>query len=773
MRLRSVLVVLVGLVLPGITLFGQEPVITDFNPKVGGPGDTVYISGSGFSGGGIAVRFTNNKVASIFVNSDTQITATVPSGISTGAISVQKNGGTQYYSVDNYLAIGPGPYISDVTPNLGAVNDQILILGAHFTGVTSVKFNGVSASSFVPNSDGRTISVFVPNNATNGPISVTTPFGTSNSPVSFSIIGPGVYVAGFSPTSGNAGSSVSISGRFFTGTAVVKFNGVNATFSVMSDTQILATAPPNVTTGPITVGTLTTTSNFFAPPVITSFTPASGAAGTSVTIRGNNFTGATNLAFNGIPASFTVNSRTNITAVVPFSATTGPIVVKTPAFSFPSGTNFVVLPLITGFSPANGNVGTIVTITGANLTGASSIKFGGATAPFTNGTFNQMIATVPATAVTGPVSVTTTNGTATTTTNFYLPPGITRFTPTNSAPGSTVNIFGKNLLGTSAVKFNGTPAASFTNINNTNIVAVVPAGFLTGPLSATAPAGTTLSEGLFYAPPVIREFSPTHGLPGYLITIFGTNFLGASAVKFNGLSAASFSILDNNTIQASVPAGVQTGPITVVAPAGTNTTANLFTIDDSTDLQVWITSSPDPVTPGGSLLYTISILNNGPFDAPNTRFTNTLPSSVTLLSASINVPGAILATNSNPITGNLGIFPIGAAATLLITVKPQSPGTITNTIFVTSDNPDPVPGNNTASITNSVQPLALLSIRLATNQVAISWPAALTNYVLEYVSSINSNASWSAITTPPAISGGVSTITETNLGAAKFYRLKK
>src|SRR5437899_2109085 len=251
MRLRSVLVAL-GLVLSAITLLGQEPVLSDFNPKVGGPGDKVSISGSGFTSGLMTVRFTNNKVASIFVNSDTQITATVPSGISTGAISIQKNGGTQYYSVDNYLAIGSGPYISDVSPNPAAVNDQITILGAHFTGVTSVKFNGANATSFFPNAAGTTISVFVPNNATNGPITVTTPAGTSNSPIAFSIIGPGPYISGFFPFYGNVGSSVSISGRFFTGTTVVKFNGVNATFSVHSDTQIVAAAPPNVTTGPIT-----------------------------------------------------------------------------------------------------------------------------------------------------------------------------------------------------------------------------------------------------------------------------------------------------------------------------------------------------------------------------------------------------------------------------------------------------------------------------------------------------------------------------------------
>ena len=67
--------------------------------------------------------------------------------------------------------------------------------------------------------------------------------------------------------------------------------------------------------------------NSGAAPIVSSFTPAAGPVGTPVTITGNNFTGATEVAFNGTAATFTVNSNTQITATVPTGATTGTISV--------------------------------------------------------------------------------------------------------------------------------------------------------------------------------------------------------------------------------------------------------------------------------------------------------------------------------------------------------------------------------------------------------------------------------------------------------------
>ena len=64
-------------------------------------------------------------------------------------------------------------------------------------------------------------------------------------------------------------------------------------------------------------------------PTISGFAPASGAVGTSVTINGTNFITPSAVQFNGVSATFTVNSTTQIVATVPNGAATAPITVTT------------------------------------------------------------------------------------------------------------------------------------------------------------------------------------------------------------------------------------------------------------------------------------------------------------------------------------------------------------------------------------------------------------------------------------------------------------
>lgn len=150
------------------------------------------------------------------------------------------------------------------------------------------------------------------------------------------------------------------------------------------------------------------------PPTITSFNPASGVAGTQVTISGTNFGGTTGVRFGGVPATtFTVDNATQITATVPATATTGSIGVTTPNGSANSATPFTILPpTVTSVSPPSGPAagGTAVTITGSNFAVGARVNFGAALA--TNITVvnpNTITATTPANTAGSVVNVTVTN----------------------------------------------------------------------------------------------------------------------------------------------------------------------------------------------------------------------------------------------------------------------------------------------------------------------------------------------------------------------------
>jgi IPT/TIG domain len=162
-------------------------------------------------------------------------------------------------------------------------------------------------------------------------------------------------------------------------------------------------------------------------PAVSGFTPTSGPVGTSVTISGSGFTGATTVTFSRTPATvFTVTSDTSITATVPAGATTGAVGVTTPSGSGTSSGVFTVTttvsaPSISSISPTSGPVGTSVTINGGNLTGATKVTFGGGiTANFTVVSDSRVTAVVPSGARNGAISVTTPGGTATSSQNFRV-----------------------------------------------------------------------------------------------------------------------------------------------------------------------------------------------------------------------------------------------------------------------------------------------------------------------------------------------------------------
>ena len=226
----------------------SPPTVSWFTPNSGWPGTAVTIAGSAFSGA-TSVTF-NGSAAAFTVNSDSQITATVPAGATTGPISVTTSAGNATSAASFSVTAQPAPTVLGVSPSSATVGSSVTISGSAFSGATSVSFNGVAAA-FTVASDTKIIAT-VPSGALTGLITVTTPDGSGASSAGFGVI---PAVSSFSPTSGRAGTIVVITGSAFIGASSVTFNGVGATFTVNSYSQITVTVPSAATSGPIAVTT--------------------------------------------------------------------------------------------------------------------------------------------------------------------------------------------------------------------------------------------------------------------------------------------------------------------------------------------------------------------------------------------------------------------------------------------------------------------------------------------------------------------------------------
>ncbi len=336
----------------------ETPTVTSIDPTQGAPagGRQVMIVGSGFSGA-TAVDFGSTPAASFTVVSDTQIKAVSPAGTGVVDVTVVTPDGTSATSsADQFSYAG---VVSVVTPSQGpaAGGTQVTIWGANFSGATAVNFGNTAAASFTVVSDNE---VTATSPAGSGVVDVTvvTAGGTSatSSGDQFSYVTVAApAVTSLNPSSGLAvgGTLVTITGTGFTGATVVDFGGNAAAFTVVSDTEITATSPvdgPQFGLGgtfflPTAVGVTVTTpagtsgyssgsifTYLMIAPTVTAVSPTSGPAsgGTTVTIIGTGFTGATAVDFGNMAATFIIDSDTQITATSPVGIGTVDVTVSRP-----------------------------------------------------------------------------------------------------------------------------------------------------------------------------------------------------------------------------------------------------------------------------------------------------------------------------------------------------------------------------------------------------------------------------------------------------------
>lgn len=154
-----------------------------------------------------------------------------------------------------------------------------------------------------------------------------------------------------------------------------------------------------------------------------------------------------------------------------------------------------------------------------------------------------------------------------------------------------------------------------------------------------------------------------------------------SAVALSGVTAAV------GAPGASTPTGVDSGAVYVLVPA-------------TADLALGITGSPGSVVQGDLVTYTIVVTNNGPDAAPAVGVATSLDPGLVVESASASQGGCTPAASS--VTCDVGVLPAGASASVTVVAVGVNVGVSTSQASILWAGSDPVPGNDSASTSTTV-----------------------------------------------------------------------
>ncbi|MCB9230785.1 MAG: hypothetical protein H6581_03945 [Bacteroidia bacterium] len=657
-----------------------SPSITGLSPLSGPIFSELTINGTNFANLlGVSI---NGVPAQVTYATGTQIVVLVPSQATSGPVRVETVNGIAVSSQVFTVLTGNGalPGISSFTPTGGSTGTIVTVSGSNFSNVQSVKLGQTSV--FFGVFSNTTLQFSVPANATTGFISVTTPAGTATSSQPF-VVQTNLQIptiSSFSPTSATVGATVTVNGSGFVNVSQVKLGDLQAGFNVLSPNTLQFQVPMGASTGKITVttdtGTVVSQASLQIPPVaagpqIFSFSPPVGNPGTLVSIQGSNFSSVTAVTFNGIPGVITTLLPELVIAKVPEGNFQGKISLLSPFGNATSAGDFLAsapTPKITGFTPSKGAPETDVTLFGENLQDVFEVRFApGILADLKSiaPDGKSLVTTVPNGAINGGIKVTSPAGFALTPTIFEVDNSnnlrFTSFSPTLGPAGTDVEIIGTGFSTVEEVKFNG-KVADFDIIDSGMIIATVPPDATSGFITLRRGIEEIFSPDPFMVTPFalrIDSFNPTSAKPGENVTIFGNAFTSITRVKFND-TPATFQVLSETKIRATVPAGVTKGPLSVKNSQGqTAVSAQEF----SPNISVPSISQFTPVSgaPGTQVLITGSGLSNarqvlfGRFDA---QFTNVSDTLVRAFVPDFARTGAITVITDNGTAVSEGIFTV-------------------------------------------------------------------------------------------------------------------
>ncbi|HWB94990.1 MAG TPA: FG-GAP-like repeat-containing protein [Puia sp.] len=337
----------------------------------------------------------------------------------------------------NLLPYASAPTVTAVTPMTGTAGATVGIKGTNFTGALTLNFGDVPAGSYTVNSD-DSITAILGNGGT-GSVVLIAPGGSDTVQGFVYTDEPPPAVTSFTPDSVGYYGSITIKGKHFTNLVSATAGGQPlSNLTLVNDSTVTgyvtAAASSYVavftTAGADSLGGFT----YIAPqPVVIYFAPTSGRPADTIAVKGYHLIGATQVSFGGVPASyFHVLNDSMLIAVVGHGASGVVSVSHGSVSGSRSGFTFISpAPAINSFSPASGKQGDSVTIKGYYFTGASTVSFGGTNAGAYSVKNDSTVLAVVGAGSTGVVTVTTAQGSGSSSAQFTF--GVTP-PPDTTAP---------------------------------------------------------------------------------------------------------------------------------------------------------------------------------------------------------------------------------------------------------------------------------------------------------------------------------------------------
>jgi hypothetical protein len=512
---------------------------------------------------------------------------------------------------------GPAPMITSVSTTTGTPGvTQVTVNGSNFgstEGSGYVELGSMSATTISLWTSTQIVAT-VPLGSMSGVVEVGQN-GLASNDIPFTTVVPSI--TGLSATSGTTGTPITISGANFgtiQGNSSVMFNVASAAPSSWATGSIVASVPPDATTGNVLVivnGTPSNAVGFTVTPTITSLQPSQAQVGAAVTINGSGFgpvQSTSTVTFNGVPATASTWSSGSIGVTVPTGALNGPVVVTVNGITS-NGMAFALTttpPVLTSIAPTALTPGMQVTLTGSGfgaVQGSGSVGFNNTAGTVVSWSDTQVVATVAAGTNPGNAWVTQ-NGTRSNYVAFTMvPPALTSISPTSVLPGTQVTFTGSGFgatQGSGSVGFNNT-AGTVVSWSDTQVVATVAAG--TNPGNAWVTQNGTRSNYVAFTmvPPALTSISPTSVLPGTQVTFTGSGFgatQGSGSVGFNNTAGTVVSWSDTQVV-ATVAAGTNPGNAWVTQN-GTRSNYVAFTMIPPTLTSI----SPTALAPGMQVTFT-------------------------------------------------------------------------------------------------------------------------------------------------------------------------